>query len=227
MKKFNKQKDLNVQQDKILYIGTNEQTAKLAPAKGLMAPIFLTDVYPGFFCKETCKNEGERWGIISVSTSKLNLDMFAPSPAFMNKKDKRNISIDDVANYKSKWEKSLIESGTCVYLSSIPSDAIQKIMIYNPSGKHTNIVINKLINELPTPTSSLSEHKTNYPKSLGVSRWLNGEEVRCEDIFNGDTNIKLINETEEKLANRFGLDVYYLKPEEKGKKHAAKSSFNA
>ena len=206
MKKSINQKDLNAQQDKKLYIGTNEQTAKLSPAKGLIAPIFLTDVYPGFFCKETCKNN-ERWGIISVSLDKLRLDMFAPSLAFKKTKT---------------WEKSLTEHGVCVYLSQIPPNAIQKVMIYNPSGKHTNIVINQLVNESPNPTSLTSSvHKINYTKSLGISRWLNGEEIKCVDIFNGDNNVKLI-EYEDELANRFGLDVYYIKPEEKGRKHAHK-----
>jgi len=209
-----------VQQDRILYIGTNEQTAKLAPLKGLEPPIFLTDVYPGFFCKQSCQNE-EKWGIISVSLNNLHTDMIAPSPKYVEKYIKtKHKSITDIltniANYKSKWQKSLEGCGVCVYLGTIQPSAIRKVMIYSSNGKDTNTVVNQLVNEQPEPHSiSPAEHKALYHKSLGISRWFNGEEIRCNDIFNGETNLKLLSELEDKLANRFGLDVYYIKAEEK------------
>lgn len=202
----------------VLYIGTNEQTAKLAPLKGLDPPIYLTDVYPGFFCKQTCKSN-ERWGIISVNLKQLHTEMFAPSPAYLAKYARIKNATNKLSNHKNKWQKSLDSCGVCVYTSRIPPSAIQKIMIYSPTGRDSNIAINNLINELPTPELiSPSEHKALYSKSLGILRWLNGEPVRCEDIFNGQTNIKIINEIEDKLNQRFGLDMYYIKPEERGRK---------
>lgn len=216
-----KVKDTNVsvpQAREFLYIGTNEQTAKLAPLKGLEPPIYLTDVYPGFFCKQICNN-GERWGIISVSLKQLHAEMIAPSPAYLEKHTRVKNAASKLSNHKGKWQKSLDNCGVCVYTSRIPPSAIQKIMIYSPTGRDANIAINNLINELPEPNLiTPSEHKALYGKSLGILRWLNGEHVRCEDIFNGQTNMKIIGEIENKLNHRFGLDMYYIKPEERGRK---------
>ena len=216
------------QQDKeLLYIGTNEQAAKLAPVKGFDPPVVLTDTYPGFFCKQNCPGN-ERWGIISVNCNQLNSDMFAPSPAFVEKSTKnRHGKIEDRLNsilnkihlYKTKWQKSLSGCGVCLYLAHIPPSAIQKVMIYSHNGRDANIAINKLVGELPEPnTISPSEHKALQNKSLGILKWFNGEMVKCEDIFDRQTSIKLINEFDDKLNNRIGLDIYYLKAEDKGKK---------
>ncbi len=217
-------KDVQLQDKNILYVGTTEQIAKLAPIRGLEPPIFLTDVYPGFFCKQICQDE--RWGIISVNITQLHEEMFAPSPSYIDKfkkykdpnaaQEKINKILSKIANYKGKWGQSLQSCGVCVYTSHIPPAAIQKVMIYNPAGRDSNVAINQLLEELPKPTAiSPAQHKATYSKSLGVLRWFNGEPVKCEDIFNGQTNIKLINEIEDKLNNRFGLDLYYLKPEDK------------
>lgn len=222
------QKDLGLQQVK-LFIGTNEQTAKLAPVKGLEPPIFLTDVYPAFFCKQNCTN-GERWGILSVYINDLHTSNLAPSPNYI-KKSNKNKSTDEILKnigyYKSKWQKSLDTCGVCVYTLPIPPEAIRKIMIYSDKGRDTNPAINQLVSELPTPHEiSPSEHKTLYRKSLSISRWFDGENISCEDIFNGKTNVKLISELEvdKKLVNKSGLDLYYLRTEEKNGPGRKKSS---
>jgi len=198
---------VSVQQAReFLYVGTTEQAAKLAPLKGLEPPIFLTDVYPGFFCKQQCNN-GERWGIISVNFNQLNTEMIAPPPAYKGS--------------KRKWDQSLTNCGVCLYKARIPPQAIHKVMIYTPVGRDANIAINNLVNELPEPhLISPTQHKALYAKSLGILKWFNGESVKCEDIFNGKTNIKLISELDDKLNNRFGLDIYYIRPEERGKKNS-------
>lgn len=211
----------------LIYIGTNEQAAKLAPVKGIDPPVVLTDTYPGFFCKQSCLN-GERWGIISISCSQLNQEMFAPSPAFVEKytknrrgkpEDRLQAILSKIHLYKTKWQKSLSGCGVCMYLAPIPPSAIQKVMIYSAHGRDANPAINKLVGELPEPNSiSPSEHKALQNKSLGILKWFNGEMVKCEDIFDRQTNIKLINELDDKLNNRIGLDIYYLKAEEKARK---------
>jgi len=215
-----------VQQGKELYVGTTEQAAKLAPIKGLEPPVILTDSYPGFFCKQKCL-PGERWGIISVSLKKLNEEMFAPSPAFIEKftkkrrgklEDRIQAILDKIHTYKTKWQKSLNGCGVCLYLANVPPAAIQKVMIYNPDGREANSAINKIVGELPKPdTVTASQHKASYAKSLSVLKWFNGEEVSCGD-FNGHVNSKLAAELDDTLNNRYGLDVYYIKPEEKVRK---------
>jgi len=224
MKNIN-QKDINLQ-DRFLFVGTNEQIAKSAPNKGLPPFTVLTDVYTGFFCKQ---NSGidEKWGIISISLNELRNDMFAPYigylDKFMKNKDvplveRHQKLLDNINKYKSKWNKSLEEAGVCLYLTKIPPAAIKKVMIYTPSGRDGNIIVNDLTANSPSPSSgSPAYHKANYKKYLGISRWLNGEDVKGEDIHGEKVNFDFENQ----LANRYGLDVYYMKPIEKGKKHAA------
>lgn len=196
-------------QDK-LYVGTSEYIAKLAPVKGLNPMVFLTDVYSGFFCREECKTSN-KWGIISVSLNKLSIDMLAPSPAYL--KTLKN-------PHKYKWQKSLQETGVCVYTAPIPPFAIERVMIFQNNG--SNETINQFIDELPNPYNiSPNEHKSLYKKSLGVAKWLNGEQVECSDMMNG-VNGKILAEIEDKLHNRFGLDLYYIRNEERVRKVASK-----
>ncbi len=220
------QKNINVPQDRLLFVGTNEQIAKSAPNKGLPPLSVLTDVYTGFFCKQSSKND-EKWGIISVNLNELRQDMLAPYIGYLDKFTKnKDLSLlerhqkllANISKYKSKWNKSLEEAGACMYLAQIPSSAIKKVMIYTPSGRDGNIVVNDCVTNSPSPASNPpSYHKANYKKHLGISRWLNGEDVKCEDVFEEKVNFDLEN----LLANRYGLDIYYMKPVEKGKKHAA------
>ncbi len=232
-----KSKDCTKQQDdKILYIGTTEDVAKLAPSKGLEPPVFLTDIYAGFFCKSVCPPEAERWGIISVKLNTLYQDMIAPSPAFIQRINKlrtrnpaalekqRKEILENLANYKNKWKLSLAQSGVCVYLLKIPPTAIEKIMIYNINGRDTNPVINDIIKDSASPYEQTAySHKHSYHKGLAITRWFNGEAIRCHDIYNGQTTIKQYNEIDDKLNNRLGLDVYYIKTEEKYKHKVKKN----
>jgi hypothetical protein len=196
-----KTKELSVPQDSILYVGVSEQVAKLAPIKGLEAPVVLTDIYPGYFCLQSLDKD-TKWGIVSVSVANLHKDMFAPF-SFDKKKSKS----------KETWQDTLANLGVCLYTANISKIAIEKVTIYQPFGREGNAIINKLIAE-----QDPREHKSNYEKDLCINRWLNGGEINCSDIFNGSTNYKLIAETEGKLTNRSGLDIYYTKPEEKVRK---------
>lgn len=229
MKNVN-QKDISLPQDRFLFVGTNEQVAKSAPNKGLPPLTLLTDVYTGFFCRQNSKVD-EKWGIISINLNDLRSDMLAPSLGYLDKftKNKNTTTTEEryqkimttIGKHKSKWEKSLETVGVCMYLAAIPASAIRKVMIYTSTGRDGNVIINEYINNSPNPTIiAPADHKVNYKKYLGVSRWLNGEDVKGEDICEEKVNMDF----ESKLAHRYGLDVYYIKPLEKGKKSAAKKS---
>ncbi len=224
MKNVN-QKNISVQ-DRFLFVGTNEQVAKSAPNNGLPPFTILTDVYTGFFCNLNSKVD-EKWGIISINLSELRNDMFAPYIGYLDKFTKSKDTpllerhqklLANINKHKSKWNKSLDEAGVCMYLAKIPPSAIKKVMIYTPSGRDANIIVNDCVANSPCPAStSPAYHKANYKKHLGISRWLNGEDVKGEDIHGEKVNFDFDNQ----LAHRYGLDVYYMKPIEKGKKHAA------
>jgi hypothetical protein len=185
------EKNLQQQQDKFLFIGTDEQTAKSAPVKGVNLPIFLTDVYPTYFCPR----DVERWGIISVNLKYLGM----PNPY--------------PHNAKYKWQKSLETCGLCTYHHLIPPTAIEKVMIYTPYGKHSNDLITELLLAQPDPRHLTTKaHKSKYENNLCLTKWLNGEEVTAdsfESCFTYKESVK------DKIHNKSGLDIYYIRAEEK------------
>lgn len=183
-----------VQQARILYIGTTEQIAKMAPVKGLEPPIFLTDAYPGFFCQQSCKNN-EKWGIISVNQDELYPEMLAPFPNFIDKNNRNKNKpiekrlqeiLDKISIHKDKWQKSLTNCGVCLYIGEIFPNMIKKVMIYNN--------IHNTIDIIDPISLSPAEHKAAYQKNLEIAKWLNGEDIDSE-----------------KFSNRKGLDLFYTK----------------
>lgn len=193
------EKNTQQQQDRFLFIGTDEPTAKSAPVKGFSPPIFLTDVYPTYFCPR----DVERWGIISVNLKFIGM----PSPY--------------PHNSKYKWQKSLDACGLCTYHHLIPPNAIEKVMIYTPYGKHSNDLITELLLAQPDPRQLTSkEHKSKYDMNLCLTKWLNGEEVLAEDFANCFSNYKEFDLVRDKLHNKSGLDIYYIRAEEKKRRKA-------
>lgn len=176
---------LVVPQDKLLFVGTTEKIAKLAPLKGLEPPNYLTNLYPGVFCRD-CGDM--KWGIISVDTSVLFPDMMSPF-----KSSARN---------KRKWKLSLDKYHVCIYHGRIPAAAIVKVMTYNP--KSNDFITKTILEQNP-------EKKDNYEKNLTILKWLNGEDMNLEDIYPDKINYKIISDIGEKIVNRTGLDVYYIK----------------
>lgn len=202
----------SVQQDNILYVGVSEQIAKMSPTKGLQPPVILTNVYAPFLCLKNLKDEpAGRWGIISVRLDKLSREMLTPCQAYMKKYKKDN----------KGWEKSLQLYGTCIYPVEIKPYAIERVMIYDPIGRDSN----KIINDLVSKQNPNKDHKANYVKNLAITKWLNGEEINCDDLCENMTQ-KAKVEIEEMLYQRSALDVYYIRPEDKVRKgkHAAKAT---
>jgi hypothetical protein len=235
MKATTTSKTSNPQLAKILYVGTTEDAAKLAPLKGLKAPVFLTDIYAGFFCRNAAATG--RWGIVSVNIDTLYADMFAPSPAFIERlsknrsqnpaaiEKKRLEILANISKHKARWMKSLSSTGVCVYTLPIPPTSIEKVMIYTADGRTTNRAINDLIKDLPNPyEQSPYDHKKGYDAAGAITRWLNGEAVKSREILNGGTSIKAFSDLDDKLADRLGLEMYYIKPPEKAKR---KGSWNS
>lgn len=185
---------MNIQSplDKVLFIGTDEQTAKSAPVKGINPPIFLTDVYPTFLCPR----DVEKWGIISINLKYLNA---LPNPY--------------PHNSKVKWHKSLENCGLCTYHSLIPPNAIERVMTYTPHGKHSNKFITNTLLECSDPRHiTPKEHKSNYEKNLCLTKWLNGEEVRVSDF---EPCFENLDSFKDEIHNKSGLDIYYIRTEDK------------
>lgn len=184
--------------DKVLFIGTDEQTAKSAPVKGIDPPVFLTDVYPTF----SCPRDVEKWGIISINLKYLNT-LPAPYPH----------------NSKSKWNKTLENYGICTFHTRIPANAIERVMTYTPYGKYGNSLITELLlGQLDPRTITPKEHKSNYNKNLCLTNWLNSQEVVVEDFEPFFNDAKVLESFRDKIHNKSGLDIYYIRAEDKKKR---------
>lgn len=184
--------------DKTLFIGTDEQTAKSAPVKGISPPNLLTDVYPTF----SCPRDVEKWGIIAINLKYLTV---TPTPYPLNS--------------KIKWQKSLETCGLCNFTANIPPNAIEKIMIYTPYGKMGNTLITELLlGQLDPRKVTPKEHKSNYEKNLCLTKWLHGEEVLVEDFEPCFSDFKVLDTFRDKIHNKSGLDIYYIRAEDKKKR---------
>jgi len=203
------------QDKKTLFVGTSEQIAKLAPTKGLDPQVFLTDVYPGFFCLQNCN--GCKWGIVSINQDSLLKDMFAPFHFYIKSKDKSKDEIlQNIHEYKTRWKKSLQDCGVCIYTAPIPPQAVEKVITYSPTA---NNYLTKFISDQANPCEvSPKTHKYDYKSNLTIAKWLNGEDIKVEDVLDNKINHKTFVELSEKIANRSGLDLYYQKSEKDKKK---------
>src|SRR5438128_1783209 len=70
----------------LLYCGTSERIAKLAPRVGLnptQEPVYLSNVYPGVFAFFASTNDNDRFGIVEVDTSVLDPTNFLPAEWFL------------------------------------------------------------------------------------------------------------------------------------------------
>jgi hypothetical protein len=187
---------LGQQQDRLLYIGTDEQTAKCAPNYGVNPPVFLTDVYPTFFCPR----DAERWGIVCVNLKYLD-------------------SPDPFPNSKIKWQKSLEMCGLCTFPGIIPACAVEKVIIYTPHGKHSNTLITELLLSQRDPRRlTAKEHKLSYEKNLCLIKWLSGEALSPEEFSPCFSDCKVLDTFRDKIHNKSSLEIYYTKTEDRKKR---------
>jgi hypothetical protein len=176
---------------KILYIGTSEEIAKVAPVKGLEPPIFLTNTYAGYFAN---KSKSTRWGLIEIDIEALFIDCFAPFNEKIPKK---------------QWKKSLQDTGVCLYTGKIPTYAIQKVVIYTPTNKFVNQRVDKV-----NPCKGWSrKHKENYRQNSCLSRWLLGEHVTARQWHDSNVDYNSMAVIEGNLYDRTGLFLFYVKSE--------------
>lgn len=210
-----KKKSSEFSQGRRLYHGTSERFAKLIPINGL-APHptnpeekafsdtrlninYLSDVYGGYMAH--CSSDvDERWGIIELNAEAFKDKLVADS-LLNEKRTKRQVSSN------KNWEQSLSEVGLCIYMGTIPSDAVRRISIYNPLS---NWFITR---EVLYTTFGKEPHAINQHKYKMLTKWLMGEFLTLEDWL-GDTPTsahteKERHEIQSALYDRSGLDIFY------------------
>ncbi len=206
-----------------LYHGTTERIAKQAPVFGLSAatgPIYLTDVYPGYFAFYASTKEDDRWGILEIDLALLEQGLFVPSEWLLEQtvgrpaksESARTKRLDsfrkNLDRYHRKWKESLRSIGSCAYLGPVPKKAIRRVTIYDP---HSNPMITTAV---ISTRLTLAEHKQNYARHRAVTRWLLGEDVTPQEW--AGVKQELTTADKEKLAeslqSKWGLDVFFFSP---------------
>jgi hypothetical protein len=211
-----------------LYCGTTERVAKLAPVAGLnpsSAPVYLSDVYPGYFALLASTSDQERFGIIEVDLTVLDPANLLPSESYLDQisrhkarnsrehHKKLEMYRKNLEKYKSKWRDSLQRMGICVYDGFIPRKALRKITIYDPVSNPT------ITGAIVEAHVGLSDYKRNFHRNKALTRWLVGESVQVEDWLGEDLLTTPKDEKEqlaERLQNKLGLDIFYYEPPPKG-----------
>ncbi len=212
----------------VLYCGTTERIAKLAPVAGINPAhdrVYLSDVYPGVLAFFASTSDSDRFGVIEVDTTKLEGANFFPAEWYLEQSSRQkaknsreqNKRLDayrkNLEKYKAKWRDSLQKLGVVVYEGFVSKKAIRKITIYDPASNPTvtHAIVNSRI--------SLADHKRNYERNHVLTRWLTGESVSVEEWL-GDRFTEVPKDEREKIAeelqNKSGLDVFFYEPPPKG-----------
>ena len=210
-----------------LYCGTIERIAKLAPVVGLNPnnePVYLSDVYPGLLAFFASTKDGDRFGIVEVTTSFLDPADLLPCEWYLEQSSRQRVKSGKehrrlegyrktLDKYRLKWRESLQRIGVVVFDGYIPKKAIRRITIYDPASNPTitNAIVNARI--------SLTDYKKNHPRNLALTRWLLGESVMVEEWLGdcyADTPREERDLLAEQLQNKSGLDIFYYEPPAKG-----------
>jgi hypothetical protein len=208
----------------VLYLGTTERVAKSAPVVGIPLerdPIYLTDVYPGYFAFYASTNSTDRYGIVEIDVGLLDPAAFMPSEWYLEQRSRRHGKTAAERNkilngyrktlerYQGKWKDSLKQLGACVYADPISKKAIRRVSIYDPAY---NSVISSAI---ASTRLSLAEHRPNLKRNRALTRWLMGEEITIEDWL-GHSGEDMEKKDKERLIellqSKWGLDLFYHGP---------------
>jgi hypothetical protein len=211
----------------VLYVGTTESAAKLAPVMGVNPnnkPVHLTDVYPGLFAFQASGRTHDRFGILEIVTSFLDISNLLPCSWYVEQTSRHKVKNGKngkapprrketirkaLEKRRAKWKDSLMKIGVCLYDGFIPKKAIRKITIYDPAS---NTVITEAISGAHL---HVGVHKKCYRRNLAVRHWLSGEHVSVEDWLGEellDTPKDQREQLAEQLQNKLGLDIFYHEP---------------
>jgi hypothetical protein len=202
-----------------LYCGTTERIAKVAPVAGLPAgdqPIYLTDVYPGYFAFYA-SSDMDRYGILEIDVASLDASRLQPCEWYLEQSMSRrarssaerqrrlNNFRKRLDEYRAEWKKSLQAIGVCTYAGPIPKKAIRRVAIYDPQ---TNPLITSAIADTRI---SLAEHAERYEQNRALTRWLMGEDVSPADWLAGANEDGELDKDKlaDALQNKWGLDIFY------------------
>jgi hypothetical protein len=212
----------------ILYCGTTERIAKLAPRVGLNPTnqaVYLSNVYPGLFAFFASTDDHDRFGVLEIDLHVLDPMNFLPCEWYLEQTSRQKAKTGremhrrlegyrkTLEKHKAKWKDSLQRIGVCLYDGFVPRKAIRRITIYDPASNPTitEAIVNSQV--------SLADYKNSFQRNQAVTRWLAGESVTVEDWL-GDDLIDTPKDEREKLAerlqNKLGLDIFYYEPPPKG-----------
>jgi hypothetical protein len=214
------------QSSSVLYFGTTEVIAKEAVHKGIPPISILTNAYPGYFAAAEAAKYRHRWGIVEVNIESLMPDSLVPSTAYIEKITRRKKSISEkeivdrrekllkmIGGYREQWRDSLDKTGVCMYILQIPTHAITKVTIYTAHGRDSNQYINQQIASVNPFSQEEKQHEENVKKHIALTKWLACEPFELQDLSNTKLEGLEIDLLREKIYNRAGLDMFFMKTE--------------
>lgn len=143
-----------------LYHGTTESVARGALQDGLLprtsrksnwkiesSPfhVYLSVAYAPYFAASAAEETSDKWGIVEIDTSKLNLEYMRPDEDFLEQCSRtemdsnKGITIEErtawyrshLNEYRHLWMRSLETLGNCSYNGHILPEAVMRVAIFD------------------------------------------------------------------------------------------------
>jgi len=158
--------------------------------------IYLTNAYAGYFAG-CAAEKGEAWALIEVETDRLDEDAFVPDEDFLEQMTRmtgasmRDLGLPDgsgvlqrtgwfrkhILLFQHLWRDSLERLGNCAYKGNIPAKAITRIVLFDPKSNPSMALV------AMDPVISILNYHFMASKYDALTRWLMGDEVAPEEIF--------------------------------------------
>lgn len=210
----------------VIYLGTTEKHAKLAPRAGL-APyqmpqdsvyftertdgFYLSDIYSGYFASQTAE-KSQRWGLIELELDLLIKTHLLPYRSNLAKLPNVNGELFPAKSKKNNnlaidWKHSLKCTGVLMYSSAIPASAIRRVVIYDPNSNY--YITDQILQTVISPVA----HQAVYQRYCMLTKWLLGGMIKFEEWLQSQQS-SLLNTNERKeilyaLQATNGLELFY------------------
>lgn len=158
------------------YVGMPVKLAKLAPTYGISSSDFpnghipVSSIHSAYYAKQMTP-PGEAWGIVRLVPLHLFANKFFPLhemiPSFKRAKANRNTFYD----YQHLWDQSFTTFNTAFYGENIPPQAIDKVMVFDPS--QNEFIANYASSYKPDRDNSLL---VKFRLAL-LAKWFMAEEI--------------------------------------------------
>lgn len=151
--------------------------------------VYMTSAYAGYFAFTATQSVNYKWLIIEIDTDRLEEHLLHPDEDVLAQANYRHYPDmnllqvteyyrDNIADYQDMWEASVEAMGTCAYHGTIPPEAFTRVAVFDPQQNP------EIVGIAADPSISIINYRFMSSRYKHLTRYLLGEKVRPEEIFN-------------------------------------------